>query len=255
VSGTASHDWDPDWYDRISDPQLAWGREVLERLPLTGDEAVLDAGCGTGRVTQLLVERLPRGRVIGVDASPSMVEKARATLGGVADVRLADLAELELDAPVDAVFSNAVFHWVPDSAKLFGALHGCLVPGGRLVAQCGGEGNVASVSAATGEVGSRAPFAEFRPDLERAWTFRSAEDAARGLEAAGFVDVRCWLEPKPVTLAEPHAYLATAVLPLHLERLPEELREPFVAAVVEEMPRPTTLDYVRLNIAARRPGE
>jgi len=255
VSGGASHDWDADWYDRISDPQLAWGREVLERLPLRGDEAVLDAGCGTGRVTQLLVERLPRGRVIGVDASPSMVEKARATLGGVADVRLADLADFELDAPVDAVFSNAVFHWVPDSAKLFGALYACLVPDGRLVAQCGGEGNVASVSAAISEAGSRAPFAEFRPDLERAWTFRSAEAAARSLEAAGFIDVRCWLEPKPVTPAEPHPYLATAVLPLHLERLPEELREPFVAAVVEQMPRPTTLDYVRLNIAARRPGE
>jgi len=255
VSDGASHDWDAEWYDRISDPQLAWGREVLERLPLEGDELVLDAGCGTGRVTRLLLERLPRGRVVAVDASPAMVAKARATLGDAVEVRLADLAELELDTPVDAIFSNAVFHWVPDSAKLFGVLHGCLVPGGRLVAQCGGEGNVASVSAAISEVGSRAPFAEFRPDLERAWTFRSADDAAHSLEAAGFVDVRCWLEPKPVTPAEPHPYLATAVLPLHLERLPEGLRDAFVDEVMARMPQPVTLDYVRLNIAARRPPE
>ncbi|MBA3328711.1 MAG: methyltransferase domain-containing protein, partial [Solirubrobacterales bacterium] len=118
--------------------------EVLHRLDLRGDETVLDAGCGSGRVTRMLLDRLPRGRVIAVDASPDMVGRAREELGPGADVRRADLATLRLQTAesVDAVFSNAVFHWVDDHDALFASLAGALRPGGRLVAQCGGEGNV-----------------------------------------------------------------------------------------------------------------
>ena len=75
---------------------------------------MLDAGCGTGKVTRVLLERLPRGRVIAVDASPSMVEQARAALPGAVDVRQADLTALDLGEPVDAVLSTATFHWIPD---------------------------------------------------------------------------------------------------------------------------------------------
>ena len=90
----------------------AMGTDVLDRLVLRGDETVLDAGCGTGNVTRLLHERLPRGHVIAVDAAPSMVEQARELLPADVDVRQADLLELELDAPVDAILSTATFHWV-----------------------------------------------------------------------------------------------------------------------------------------------
>lgn len=214
---------------------------------------MLDAGCGTGRVTQLLLQRLPRGRVIAVDASPSMVAKAEERLAGSAKVVWADVQELVLDDPVDIVFSNAVFHWIPDHPRLFSTLHRCLRPGGRLAAQCGGEGNVASLTVAIRDAGTRAPFAEHHADIERPWTFRSTADATRDLVRAGFEDVECWLEPKPVTPADPRAYVATSALGFHLERLPPELREPFVDAVMEGLPEPVTLDYVRLNIAGRRP--
>ncbi|MEA2368535.1 MAG: trans-aconitate 2-methyltransferase, partial [Thermoleophilaceae bacterium] len=140
----SARDWDASTYERVSDPQVEWARQVLDRLPLRGDETVLDAGCGTGRVTQLLLERLPRGRVVAVDAAPSMVEAASAALGDRASVFQADLMELRLDEPVDAAFSNAVFHWVPDHEQLFERLHDALRPGGRLVAQCGGRGNIAA---------------------------------------------------------------------------------------------------------------
>ncbi len=139
-------DWDAATYHRISEPQVTWGRRVLERLPLRGDETVLDAGCGSGRVTLLLLDRLPRGRVVAVDSSESMVEHAREALDGErVTVFRADLAELELDEPVDAVFSNAVFHWIPDHDRLFERMHAALRPGGRLMAQCGAEGNVAEL--------------------------------------------------------------------------------------------------------------
>src|SRR3954467_14657112 len=109
--------WDAKSYDVLSDPQFEMARPVLERLRLNGDETVLDAGCGSGRVTEMLLERLPRGHVVAVDASPSMVEHARKRLGERATVFQSALAELLLDEPVDAVFSNAVFHWVPDHEK------------------------------------------------------------------------------------------------------------------------------------------
>jgi trans-aconitate 2-methyltransferase len=136
-------DWDASTYERVSGPQVEWAARVLHRLPLRGDETVLDAGCGSGRVTQMLLERLPRGHVVAVDAAPSMVEAARAALGDRATVLLSDLTELEVDEPVDAAFSNAVFHWIPDHARLFARIHAALRPGGRLIAQCGGAGNIA----------------------------------------------------------------------------------------------------------------
>jgi trans-aconitate 2-methyltransferase len=140
---TGPKEWDARMYDRVSDPQFEWGLEVLDRLELAGDEFVMDAGCGSGRVTAKLLERLPNGRVLCVDASQSMIELAREALDDRADYLVTDLLELEVDQPVDAVFSTATFHWILDHDRLFARLYDSLKPGGRLVAQCGGEGNVA----------------------------------------------------------------------------------------------------------------
>ncbi|HKP91097.1 MAG TPA: methyltransferase domain-containing protein [Thermoleophilaceae bacterium] len=245
-------DWDASTYERVSGPQAEWAVGVLERLPLRGDETVLDAGCGTGRVTQLLLERLPRGRVVAVDASHSMVEAARAALGDRATVIESDLAELELDDQVDAVFSNAVFHWVPDHDRLFERIYAALRPGGRIVAQCGGAGNIARFHALANEVAVHPPFAEHLVGWRGPWNFQDDRATAARLGAAGFVDVETSLQPWPVTPSEPGAYVRTVCLGPHVDRLPEELRDPFIEAVEARMgPRPV-LDYVRLNIAARR---
>ena len=142
-------DWNASSYDRVADPQTRWGAEVLGRLPLEGDETVLDAGCGTGRVTELLLGRLPRGRVVALDFSAAMLVEARKRLAPFGD-RVAyveaDLARpLPLDATVDAVLSTATFHWVMDHDAMFENLAAVLRPGGWLVAQCGGFGNVATL--------------------------------------------------------------------------------------------------------------
>src|ERR671915_816751 len=150
-------DWDATSYERMSAPLEAMGRVVLARLDLRGDERVLDAGCGTGRVTAALIGRLPRGEVVAVDGSPAMVEQARARLDGRADVRVADPLELELERPVDAILSTATFHWIADHDRLFARLLAALVPGGRLAAQCGGAGNVAALEAAPAAGGGRRP--------------------------------------------------------------------------------------------------
>ena len=245
-------DWDAVSYDRVSDVQVEWAERVLERLPLRGDETVLDAGCGSGRVTAMLLERLPRGRVVAVDAAPSMVALAREALDARATVLRADLARLQLDGRVDAVFSNAVFHWIPDHDALFSRLFEVLRPGGRLVAQCGGKGNVERFHRAVRAVGARPPFAEHLAGWTGPWNFADPTETAHRLRRAGFREVETWLEPAPVVPEFSHDYLRTVCLGHHLERLPERLREPFVSAVAERCGQPLRLDYVRLNIDARR---
>jgi trans-aconitate 2-methyltransferase len=250
VSG--ARDWDATTYERVSDPQVEWAREVLDRLPLSGDETVLDAGCGTGRVTRLLLERVPRGRVIAVDAAPSMVEAAHEALGDRATVIQSDLVELALESEVDAAFSNAVFHWVPDHQRLFERLYAALRPGGRLIAQCGGRGNIAEFHAVAAEVAAGQPFAPHFDGWEGPWNFAGPEETRERLVRAGFVDVETSLQDRPVVPDDLRSYVRTVVLGYHLLRLPEDLRDPYLDAVVERAGPGATLGYVRLNIAARR---
>jgi trans-aconitate 2-methyltransferase len=250
---SSTTDWDARAYDRLAAPQEEWARTVLDRLPLSGDETVLDAGCGSGRVTRLLAERLPGGRVIGVDGSASMIEEAGRSLAEFGDrIELihSDLLELELSEPVDAVFSNAVFHWIFDHDKLFRRLHAALKPGGRLATQCGGVGNVANWVAAVKRACEREQFAERLAGRPEPWNYATPAETEARLAAAGFADIHCWLEDKIVKPDDPRHYVATVGLAAHHELLPANLREPFTDAVVEELPSPLTLRYVRLNIEA-----
>jgi trans-aconitate 2-methyltransferase len=251
---SAPRDWDATTYERLSAPIAAMGREVLARLELEGDETVLDAGCGTGKVTAELVARLPRGHVIAVDGSQAMVEEARRRLPSSVDVRQADLLELSLDRPVDAIVSTATFHWISDHDRLFARLRDALAPGGRLVAQCGGEGNVAAVKRAGFELSHRKPFAEHLADWPGDWYFASVADTEQRLRRLGFTDVWCWSTRVEVGLdaGDVPGYLEAICLGSFLERLPEDLRGAFVEQAVELLGAPLTLHYVRLNILARR---
>ncbi|HEY0443940.1 MAG TPA: methyltransferase domain-containing protein [Candidatus Limnocylindrales bacterium] len=243
-------DWNAGTYDRIADPQARWGATVLDRLPLVGDERVLDAGCGSGRVTEALAERLPRGSVVAVDASPAMLAEARRRLerfGDRIEFVTADLGRpLPIERPVDAILSTATFHWVLDHDALFANLAAVLRPGGRLVAQCGGRGNIATLGEVLRGLGT---------DVTDVY-FATAEETAARLERSGFVDVETWLtdEPTPFEPGEPfESFLETVCLRPQLDRLPVEERAAFVHTVAERMPAPM-LDYVRLNIVARRGG-
>jgi trans-aconitate 2-methyltransferase len=228
----------------------ALGREVLERLELKGDEVVLDAGCGSGRITQALMRRLPRGRVIAVDESPSMVDAARRRLGTDADVRVADLLELELGEPVDAVLSTATFHWISDHDELFRRLRRALRAGGRLVAQCGGEGNIDVLRGHGRAILSREPYAEHFVGWRAPWNYAGPERTRERLQAAGFSAADCWLAPAPQQPEHPREFLATIIFEPHLRRLPEPLRERFIDELLEHLGEPVTVDYMRLNIDA-----
>jgi trans-aconitate 2-methyltransferase len=244
-------EWDGASYDRVSGTMEALGLAVLERLELNGDETVLDAGCGSGRITQALIERLPQGRVIAVDESPSMIAAARERLGPDADLRVADLLELELAQPVDAILSTATFHWITDHERLFARLRAALVPGGRLVAQCGGEGNIDILRGHANAVLAHEPYAQHFADWRAPWNYAGPQITRERLLDAGFEQAECWLQPAPREPEDPRAFLSTIVLGPHVQQLPEELREPFIDEVIARAGEPVTVDYVRLNIDAR----
>jgi trans-aconitate 2-methyltransferase len=250
MAESSTRDWDATTYRRIAVPQEEMARAVLDRLGLEGGETVLDAGCGSGRTTALLIERVPDGRVIAVDGSSSMVEGVKEVLRPQDTAIVSDLTKLELDEEVDAVFSAAVFHWIPDHDALFARMRAALRPGGRFAAQCGGEGNIDAFRIAGQEIAHREPYAAYLGDTDQLWNYAGPEETEARLRAAGFTDVNCWLEPWPVVPPEPEVFAKTVCLGAHVERLPEDLRDRFVADVLATQPDPLRLDYVRLNIEA-----
>jgi len=260
-------DWDAQAYHRLGSPQHAWGRKVLERLAerLRGDELVLDAGCGTGRVTAELLDRMPGVSVIALDRSAEMLEVAREVLaprfGSRVRVLCADLASLDLVAEAGPIFSTATLHWVHDHGALFASLFRALRPGGSgwLVAQCGGGQNLARIHHRADQHLRHPPLARYFEGWPDPWYFADAETTAHRLTESGFVDVETSMEAAPTVLADAREYgefLETVVFGRHLTRVPDPaLRERFIHAMVEAGGRddpPYSLDYWRLNMSARR---
>lgn len=261
----ASAEWEAAVYHRVSTPQVGWGQKVLRRLSLVGDETVVDAGCGTGRLTAELLERLPRGRVIAVDRSVNMLAEAAAYLGPRFGDRVsflqADIQDLWLPAPADVIFSTATFHWVLDHPRLFRALFASLKPGGRLVAQCGGGPNIARLRERAEALLTADGYREHAAGWENPWEFATPEETALRLAAAGFAEIETSLEAAPTAFrnaAEFREFTRSVVLRAHLDAFADDnVRQAFMAELTDLAAAddpPFTLDYWRLNLAARRPA-
>lgn len=258
-----SKEWDAASYHKVSGPQTTWGLRVLSRLEVRGDERVIDAGCGTGRLTAELMARLPDGRLVAIDRSWNMLLTARANLRPTYGARVsyvrAELPLLPFSEWADLVFSTATFHWVRDHQALFEQIHGALRPGGRLFAQCGGGPNLARAHALAEEVMARPPFAPYFASWHGVWEFAGPDETAARLARAGFTRVRTSLEEAPTTLADEVSYrefVTTVIYNPHLAQLPDTLRGTFIDEVtlLAGRTRPAyTLDYWRLNVEAERP--
>ena len=257
-------EWDAAIYHRVSTPQIMWGKKVLRRLSLSGNETVVDAGCGTGRLTAYLLERLPQGRVIAVDQSANMLAEAAAYLtpgfGSRVTFLQSDVQDLRLPERVDAIFSTATFHWVLDHPRLFRALFACLKPGGRLVAQCGGGPNIARLRERAEALLASEAFRELSTGWSNPWEFATPEKTALRLARVGFTEIETSLEPAPTTFpdaTEFRQFVQSVVLRAHLDALPDDAtRDAFMSAITAmaagDNP-PFTLDYWRLNLAGMRP--
>jgi trans-aconitate 2-methyltransferase len=218
--------WDAQTYEQVADPQAAWADEIIARSGIKHGDVVLDAGCGGGRVTTKLLELTPN--VIAVDGDANMVATARTTLPESVPVHHQDLLDLDIPEKVDVVFSCAVFHWITDHERLFERLHRVLKAGGRLVAQCGGYGNIQNVLDVVGE----------RPGR---WLYAKPEETEARLRGAGFADARAWLEPKPTVPSDMVRFVETVILHEDPDRNANARR------VAEQIDH---IDYVRLNMEA-----
>jgi trans-aconitate 2-methyltransferase len=243
-------EWDASTYDGLDLPHKRWGRDALKRLRLQGTETVLELGCGSGRDTERLLSALPRGRVVALDGSRQMLEQLHARLGD-GDGRLqalhCDLREpLALDGQFDAVVSVATLHWLPDHEHVFGELAAALRPGGRLVIEAGGDGNIEGFLRAVGPQGQR--------DGARFWNFADIPQTRAHLRAAGFQDIAVRLvsdEARFDDREQLEAFVATVMLAATLRELPGDRRPALVKEVCDRLPE-RAIDFVRLQIEAQR---
>lgn len=257
-------EWNAAVYHRVSDPQFAWGMAVLDRVALAGDETVVDAGCGSGRVSAALAARVPHGRVIGLDRSRQMaaaaVQSSREQHIDNFTVAIADLLHVPLRGRADLFFSTATFHWILDHPRLFAEIFEALAPGGRLVAQCGGAGNLVRLHDRAHALMTDEAWAPLFTAWTRPWEFASPDVTIARLTRCGFVDVSASLEDAPTPFPDADAFstfVTTVVLRTHLACLPDDThRRRFVDTIVamyRDDPQPFVLDYVRLNLSARKP--
>jgi trans-aconitate 2-methyltransferase len=262
-SQSDAREWNSAAYHRLSAPQVSWGKKVLSRLSLRGDEVVLDAGCGTGRLTAELLEALPKGHVVGIDLSQNMLRTAGEHLAPQFGDRLSlvagDFLHVPFEHAFDGIVSTAAFHWVLDHEKLFASLYNALLPGGWLEAQCGGGPNVAGLRARADTLAATPKFATYFTGFREPWLFQDAESAASTLKRAGFVDVETSVEAAPTLLDDADHYrefVRNIIFRRHLENLPtEELRAEFMEKLTRQAAAddpPFSLDYWRLNLRGLR---
>ncbi|MFB3915685.1 MAG: trans-aconitate 2-methyltransferase [Terriglobales bacterium] len=259
---TQSREWNAAAYHLLSNAQFEWGRKVLARVRVRGDETVLDVGCGTGRLTAELLKLLPRGRVIASDLSENMLRTARSTMQpfqGQVRFVCADLQQLPFLHSLDGIFSTASFHWVQDHERMLRELFTALKPGGWLVAQCGGGQNLARLRQNVAALIASPRYARFFQGWREPWNFASPELMAQRMRNAGFIDVNTWLESGGFSLPDSATfkqYLATVTLHRHLARMDDpRLQEEFLDDLAGQYREPEYhLDYWRLNMDGRRSG-
>ena len=233
-----AYTWNSEEYARNSSAQLGWARELIDKLSLRGTEAVLDIGCGNGQVTSLIATHVPRGEVIGIDNSETMVSFARRRYPptkhpSLSFVRM-DAAGMRFEDRFDVIFSNAALHWVKDNrAVLRGVRAGLKLPG-RILLQMGGRGNARDIVDTVDSVRERNRWHRYFDGFTFPYAFCSPEEYSRWLKEAGLEPRRIELIPKDMTQRGRDGlagWIRTTWLP-YTERIPEELREEFIEEVV-----------------------
>jgi trans-aconitate methyltransferase len=240
--------WSPSGYAHHAAFVPALGAGILEKLAPLAGERILDLGCGDGALTERLIAR--GAGVVGVDASPEMVAAARAR--GI-DAQLMDATRLTFDHEFDAVFSNAVLHWVHDQDAVLAGVSRALVPGGRFVAEFGGFTNIAAISVALRAVlgGRGIPFS-------RHWYYPTPAAYSALLERHGFTVELATLFPRPTPLPTGMSgWLHTfgqgvfSAVPEHQRvEVEQEIIDLLKPSLCDEQGN-WTADYVRLQVIAR----
>ena len=267
------HCWDAQTYDEVSRlVQYRWGQQILQWRKWSGNEIVMDAGCGTGLLTKLLANRVPMGKVYGVDIDSNMIKQAKSNLKDLENIELirSDISDVKLPTKLTVIFSNASLHWVPDHAKVFQHFWNMLKYGSsqpnQLLIQCGGYGNLQRILLLARRVTELNEFNEYFTNMNQSWNFAKTDDTTRLLRKTGYVNIKVHSHNDRVTLTNREIYsrfVKTVIMKPFLECLSDdEARNRFLEFFLDEVEKKGTssmnsqtawcLDFVRLNIIANK---
>ena len=256
-----SHVWDARSYEKVSSTvQLRWGQELVETRKWLGTEIVMDAGAGSGSVTKVLAGKVPYGRVYAVDADPNMVQQARLNLSGNRNVTIiqSSMEEANLPTPVDVVFSNAALHWVQDLEGTFSHFWQLLRPGGELLIEGGGQGNLDREVSIIFDLMELDRFRKHFVGWKQSWHFLEQVETEKLLKMTGFRDIKVSLMRRRTAFPDRQSFsifAKTVIMKPFLPYLPDEEKDHFLKAFldrIEEFRSGWSLDNVRLTISARR---
>lgn len=246
--------WDSELYEAKHNFVWKLGAGVIDLLEPKPGERILDLGCGTGHLTAKIAES--GAKAIGIDASAEMIGQARQNFPALTFV-LENAAEMPFASEFDAVFSNAALHWMLDAQRVAGRISSALRTGGRLVAECGGKGNIAHISNAIESVLPRFYGGAPLP-ASRTW-FPSIAEYSSMLEAAGLEVRTAFLFDRPTPLDDGASGMENWIRQFkwyYFEPLPREVRQEALEATLEVL-RPLlwngnqwSADYRRLRIVA-----
>lgn len=281
--------WDARTYDQVTYlVQYRWGQQVLEWRKWLGNEIVMDAGCGSGLLTKQLAKKVPRGKVYAVDIDSNMIKQARKNLQLFDNVEImqSSFTDIKLPQKLDVVFSNSALHWLQDHRKAFRIFWEMLKPthsnnkdtadssnsignisSSQLLIQCGGYGNLQQIITLLERITHLDQFKAYFTKWKQSWYFAKPDDTNKLLEEIGYVNTRVYSNSDCIILPNRHMYsrfVKTVVAKPYLEHLSpdngDKLKTAFLELFLDEVKKYSNksktrwfLDFVRLNIVARRP--
>lgn len=263
MNNNKNHSWDAQTYDKVSsNVQLEWGRKLIEKRKWIGNEIVMDAGAGSGNLTKILADKVPRGQIYAVDADLNMVEQAKSNLSAYRNVQVihSSMDKVNLPSNVDVVFSNAALHWVLDQETALCHFWQLLKPnGGELLIECGGHGNVEGAVRIIFKLMQSKQFKDYFVNWKQSWYFPEADQMERLLEKAKFRDIQINMSKRAMSFSDRDQFalfVKTVIMKPFIGYLPEDMeKEQFLNAFLnenEQSDSALSLDYVRLGIFARK---
>ena len=267
MSSSKNYSWDAKDYSKNSQNQYQWAKELIPKLKLQGNEALLDIGCGDGKITAELAKALPSGKVVGIDSSPEMINLARRSFPNEQYPNIAfkviDARNIPFQEEFDIAFSNAALHWIPDQKAVLECVQRSLKPKGRILFQMAGKGNAQAVLSLFDKLLVSPQWRDYFEGFTFPYAFLNPQEYRQLLVQAGLKPVSVELFPRDMKFPNVEGmsgWVRTTWLPF-TERIPIEQREGFVKEIVSSYiadhpndPEGTVhLAMVRLEVEAYKP--
>jgi trans-aconitate 2-methyltransferase len=263
LNNNHGHSWDAETYDKVSSTvQLEWGRKLLEKRKWIGNEIVMDAGAGSGKLTKILANRLPHGKVYAIDADHNMIQQAKSSLSSYKNVQViqSSMDKVNLPTKVDVIFSNSALHWILNQETVFSHFWQLLKPnGGELLIECDGYGNLDRISSIVFKIMQSDEFRRYFANWKQSWYFPKPDDTERLLQQIGFRDILVYLSDRTMVYPDLEGFtmfVKSVTLRTFLGYLPNsQKKEQFLNSFLNEFKqsgREWSLDFMRLSVFARK---